>query len=68
MEQRVLLSKGREGTVVSFMVAPVAWTEPANEQVFRKLGQEIAPSVGGLPLTIRLVDGSFRTRKEIKLD
>ena len=60
-----LLSKGKAGTEISFMVRDGVWDDPEIVPVFEQLGRKIASSVGGTPLTIRLVDNSMVNRKDI---
>jgi len=63
----VLLKKGDGGTVVSFVVAPEGWVHAGNEEVFRLIGAAIAPSVGGKPLTVHLLDDKLNVKKEIAI-
>jgi hypothetical protein len=61
----VLLSKGSDGTIVSFVVKDEAWNQPDMISNFENLAQEIGGSVGGLSIKIRLVDSELEPRKEL---
>jgi hypothetical protein len=61
----VILSKGKDGTVVSFVVAEVAWTQPENAFVFEEIVREVAPTVGGYPVKLRLLNSAQKTMKEL---
>ena len=63
----VALSKGAEGTRVSFVVNEGVWDNAAMIKGFETLGREIAPSVGGLPITIRLMNAETTVKKEFKI-
>jgi len=60
----VLLYKG-EGTVLAFVVKEGFWEAPENVAMFDKVTRQVAPSVGGLPITLRLVNNSIDTKKEV---
>jgi hypothetical protein len=51
----VALLKG-EGTVISFVVQDDLWEQPAALATLDKLVRQVAPSVGGLPVELRLLD------------
>ena len=61
----VLLSKGRGGTVVSFVVKEGIWNDPAMVASFEEIGRGIAPSVGGFPIQVRLIDSGREVKKEV---
>ena len=63
----VLLSKGKEGTVVSFVVHDGFWEAQKNVALFADLGRTVAPALGGLPLKVRLMNTSLIMKKEIPL-
>jgi hypothetical protein len=63
----VLLSKGKEGTVVSFVVQDGFWEAQKNVNLFADLGRTVAPALGGLPLKVRLMNTSLIMKKEIPL-
>lgn len=64
----VLLSKGTDGTVVSFVVQDGAWDNPDNVHAFTLIGHSLAPMVGGLPLKVRLLNAQLVIKKEIAVD
>ncbi len=61
----VILSKGSNGTIISFVVRDGFWDDPKNVDGFATLGRALAPTVGGLPIKVRLVNQSVETKKEI---
>ena len=61
----VVLAKDRNGTSVSFVVKDGSWERPEIVSDFETIGREIAPSVGGLPLKIRLESTGLKIEKEI---
>lgn len=60
----VILAKGKDGTVVSFVVRQGVWNDPSVISQFEEIGREIAPSVGGFPIRIRLVNTDREMQKE----
>jgi hypothetical protein len=60
----VALSKGPGGAVVSFS-AGGQWNGPDTVYEFEDLGRRIAPSVGGFPITVRLMDARDRVQRAI---
>lgn len=52
----VLLNKGFGSTTISFGVQDGAWNQAGMLSGFEELAREVAPSVGGLPVQIQLVD------------
>ncbi len=61
----VLLSKSPAGTSVSFTLQQGAWDKPGVIKEVQALGRKIAPSLGGLPLKVEIIDDNFITRKEL---
>lgn len=59
----VLLDKGSAGTAVSFVVKDGIWNQPKMVSAFETIGRGIAPSVGGLPLQVRLINND----RDVKL-
>ena len=51
----MLLSKDDAGTVLSFVVAEGSWDDTQRVDAFETMARKMAPVVGGLPLTLRLV-------------
>jgi hypothetical protein len=60
----VLLEEGKDGTVVSFVVNDGIWDQPGMVTSFEEIGREAAPSVGGLPIRLRLVNTSIEVKKD----
>ncbi|MGC2108222.1 MAG: hypothetical protein WA655_01815 [Candidatus Korobacteraceae bacterium] len=61
----VLLSKGKDGTVVSFVVQNGIWDQPQMVAGFQEIGREIALRTGGFPIKLRLVNTDRTPMKEI---
>ena len=59
----VALLKG-EGTVISFVVQEGVWDEPAAIATLDRLVRQVAPSVGGLPVDLRLLDRDMAIKRE----
>jgi hypothetical protein len=59
----VVLSKG-DGTAISFVLDEGAWQRPDALAGFEQLVRRIAPSVGGLPVKLRLLSPSMEPKKE----
>lgn len=62
----VLLSKG-DATIVSFVLQEGFWNSPEFIATYANVARKAAPSVGGPPITLRLVDASMETKKEIPI-
>jgi hypothetical protein len=52
----VLLNIGANGTTISFVVGDGVWNQAGTMGQFEEVGREIADSVGGLPVTVQLMD------------
>ncbi len=52
----VFLAKNADGTSLSFIVKPDSWNDPATIAAFEVIGQQTAPSAGGFPIQLRLMD------------
>ena len=63
----VLLAKDDRGTVLSFVVSDGIWDDADSVSAFEDIVKEAASSVGGLPITLRLINTALETRKEIKV-
>jgi len=61
----VFLSKGSGGTVVSFVVIRGAWRDPDAVLNFEEIGRRVAPSVGGFPIKVRLMDAARSVLREM---
>jgi hypothetical protein len=61
----VLLDKGKNGTVVSFVVKPGFWDQAEMVSGFAEVGREVAPAVGGYPIQVRLINADREVKKEL---
>jgi hypothetical protein len=52
----VLLNIGANGTTISFVVGDGVWNQSGMMGQFEELGREVASTVGGLPVTVQLMD------------
>jgi hypothetical protein len=59
----VWLSK-EDSTTLAFVVTEGAWTRPEVFASYQSLARQAAASVGGLPVTIRLVDAKLAPKRE----
>jgi len=60
----VFVAKAKDGTIVSFVVADGTWNNPTMVADFETIVRQEAPTVGGLPITLRLVNTSLAVEKE----
>jgi hypothetical protein len=60
----VAVLKG-EGTVISFVVQEGLWNEPAVTATLERLVRQVAPSVGGLPMELRLLDRNMDIKQAV---
>ncbi len=60
----VILSRHKDGTALSFVVSDGAWNRSAVVDEFEKITRQAAPSVGGLPITFRLVNTALEVKKD----
>jgi hypothetical protein len=52
----VLLNIGPNGTTIGFVVSDGVWNQQGMMGQFEELGREVASTVGGLPVTVQLLD------------
>ena len=52
----LLLDKGQGGTVLSFVVKEGFWDKPDMVAGFDEIARAVAPSIGGFPIAVRLVN------------
>jgi hypothetical protein len=52
---------------VSFVVKSGLWDDSKYVAAFEQVARGVAPSVGGLPMKMRLVDSSEEVKKEVSL-
>jgi hypothetical protein len=61
----VYLSKGAGGTVVSFPMQEGTWNDPEMVDGFKEVGREVATSVGGFPIKVRVTNTIHEVKREI---
>ena len=59
----VLLSKGAGGTVIGFVVADGAWNQAGTLASFEEIARGVAPTVGGLPVQVQLLNSTQTVEK-----
>jgi hypothetical protein len=59
----VILDKSA-GTAISFVVKEGSWDQPENVSTFDEIGREVAPSLGGFPVKVRLLNKAFDMKNE----
>jgi hypothetical protein len=64
----VFAAKGADGTIVSFVVKDGTWNDPAVVADFEAITRKEAPAVGGLPITLHLVNASLAVEKSESLN
>ena len=60
----VVLSKGADGTILSFVVNKDYLSQPGIIDAFEETGRYVAPFVGGFPIQIRLVNSAREIQQE----
>jgi hypothetical protein len=61
----VFLSKGTNGTVVSFVLQEGAWDLPDRVASYEEIGRRIAAPLGGFPIKVRLIDSAQTVQREL---
>jgi len=65
----MVLLAGKPGArEVSFLGSEGAWDDPHNVDYIRDLAEYVAPSIGGLPLTVRLLDERMYEQKRLRIE
>ena len=59
----IFLSKGDDGTAITFVVEEGAWNMPERVAAFEALVRQSAPAVGGLPIQLRFVNTRVELQK-----
>lgn len=62
----VLLYKG-DATIVSLVLKEGIWDKPSSVATYQRVAREVAPSLGGLPLELRLLNVNLETKKEVTI-
>jgi hypothetical protein len=60
----VFLAKGKDGTTISFITKEGSWEQPDIVSLFEEIGREVAPSVGGFPIQVRLLNIQHDVKKQ----
>ncbi len=60
----VVVSKG-DGAVIGFVVGDRVWERPEAVAGFERLARRVAPSIGGLPIRVKLLNAEMETKKEM---
>lgn len=60
----VFLTKGSDGNIVSFVIKEGLWNRPGIISQFEEVGREVAPSVGGFPIRVRLISATREIKQE----
>jgi hypothetical protein len=60
----VFVAKDGGTTTIGFVTNSKAWSDPAMPSGFEKLARAAAPSLGGLPVTLQLVDTTLVVKKD----
>ncbi len=60
----VLLIRHYGGTTLAFAVAEEAWRNPGKISGFEKIVRQVAPTIGGLPIEMHLVDTQLKVMKD----
>lgn len=62
----VTASKG-EGTAIGFVVGEGVWQQPEAVVRFANLARQVAPSIGGLPIQVRLLSPEMEIKAEVSV-
>ncbi len=60
----LFLTRHDDGTTVAFVVVGEAWNNPTKVSSLEAIVREVAPTVGGLPINMRLVDTQLQVKKD----
>lgn len=60
----VILNKEQNKRTLSFVVKDGAWDQPATVSLFDEVGRQVAPTVGGLPVQVRLLNTDRDVKEE----
>lgn len=63
----VLLAKDKDGAMLSFVVKDGIWDQPQMVAGYQQFGRLLAPSVGGFPIKVRLVNSAHAVKKELTI-
>jgi hypothetical protein len=60
----VFLTKHDDGTTLAFVVADGTWNDPTMVSAFETIVRSVAPTIGGLPIDMRLDNTSLTVEKD----
>jgi hypothetical protein len=60
----VFLTRHNDGTTLAFVVVGEAWNNPNKVSSLEAIVREVAPTVGGLPINMHLVDAQLQVKKD----
>lgn len=60
----LFLTRHDDGTTVAFVVVGEAWNSPTKVSGLEAIVRDVAPTVGGLPINMRLVDTQLNVKKD----
>jgi hypothetical protein len=60
----LFLSRHEDGTTLAFVVVGEAWNNPTKVSSLESIVREVAPTVGGLPINMRMVDTQLQVKKD----
>jgi hypothetical protein len=63
----VFLKKHTNGTTLAFVVVDGAWNDAKMVSGFETIARSVAPSIGGLPIDMRLLSTTLVVEKDVKL-
>jgi hypothetical protein len=66
-EKDVLLNKTDRATTVSFIIESGKWNDAEIVADIERVGRQIATSIGGPPITIKLMDDHLNTKKVLEI-
>ena len=58
-----VLNMGANGTTIAFVVGDNTWSQPGVLSLAEETGRRVAPTVGGLPITVQLMDNQGNVHK-----
>ena len=64
----VVLSGTGENTAIGFVVADGGWDKDQTVLVLRGVIDQVAPSVGGKPITLRILNRDLEEKKRIRIE
>jgi hypothetical protein len=60
----VFLAKEQNSKVLSFVIKDGSWNQPSLVSLFEELGRKAAPSIGGLPVQVRMINNTREVKEE----